>query len=476
MAYGTIKQTYYTTPLTYLSVNGSSQYFKFTYPVNTVKNQSEFRSGTNASVKPFKKVPKVVTGYKLVKRYRKLYLGKRTAVKVWSKKLGKWVYSRESYILSPYLARLPVYSRHIPKFKGLDLPPNQLTYGKVKVTVDSPSTIHCGYGGGKNYYFNGWTAHEMMSGYTVFGPHPQNEATYVPSIIAASLADSLSTKAYNKLLDKIKNSKVNLAQAMGERKQTAALILDLGSKVANAIRDLKRGNLTSALKSLVPKDSKQLANDWLQYQYGLRPLLSDLEGAVELLKTDQKFVYDVVVTRKENFGPVPKTDMQNSSGKRNDSFYNVVWDTTVFGNVIVKYKARIRITSPGMQSFTSTGLTNPLALLWELTPWSFVADWFLPIGDYLNKIDSLTGIEVMYAHKSVLTHEYVTQTKRFYGLKNAGQPDKITGVSSVTYDKVYFQRIILPSLPSAPIPKLSDSPLNLTRSLNALALLRQLRK
>lgn len=477
MAYGTIKDTHYNPGQTKFTANHSGSIFAFQYGSSVIRDQYEYRTGTNSASKPLKKAPKVVTGTRLETRYRKIYFGKRTKMKVWSKKLGKWMYSRESYFLRPYLAKIPIKTRAIPSLKGFDLPPNNLEYGKLTTEIVAPSSIHSGYYSGTHYYLEGWTAHEMGAAYGMrYGPHPQNEGYYTPSTQAASLADSLSAKCYSKFLDKIKNSKVSIAQALGERKQTVALILDLGSKVAIAIKNLKRGNLTAAISSLVPKNSKQLANDWLQFQYGIRPLLSDIEGAVEILKTDQKFVFDVVATRKGTFGPVPKHDMQGSYGSSYNSHCNVSWDTSVSGDVTVKYKARIRITSPGMQFLTSVGLTNLPALLWELTPWSFVADWFIPIGDYLHKMDALNGTEVMYAHKSVLTHETVTQTKLFYGYKDIGYPTRVTGTTVVDYVKTHFKRTVLTSLPSAPIPRLSDSPLNLGRALNALALLRQLRK
>lgn len=34
------------------------------------------------------------------------------------------------------------------------------------------------------------------------------------------------------------------------------------------------------------------------------------------------------------------------------------------------------------------GLHSPAAVLWEATPFSFVADWFYPMGDYLHNLDS----------------------------------------------------------------------------------------
>jgi hypothetical protein len=47
------------------------------------------------------------------------------------------------------------------------------------------------------------------------------------------------------------------------------------------------------------------------------------------------------------------------------------------------------------------GLYDPAGLAWELLPFSFVADWFVPIGNYLenlNKIPQLHGQYIISEH------------------------------------------------------------------------------
>jgi hypothetical protein len=51
-------------------------------------------------------------------------------------------------------------------------------------------------------------------------------------------------------------------------------------------------------------------------------------------------------------------------------------------------------------TLASLGITNPLLVAWELVPFSFVVDWFLPIGNYLESLDSLLGYETAYTSTS----------------------------------------------------------------------------
>jgi hypothetical protein len=39
------------------------------------------------------------------------------------------------------------------------------------------------------------------------------------------------------------------------------------------------------------------------------------------------------------------------------------------------------------------GLTNPLAIAWELVPFSFVLDWLVPVGTWLQSLDATLGVK-----------------------------------------------------------------------------------
>jgi len=44
-------------------------------------------------------------------------------------------------------------------------------------------------------------------------------------------------------------------------------------------------------------------------------------------------------------------------------------------------------------TLVKSGLTNPLALAWEVIPYSFVCDWWINVGDVLASLDNLTLID-----------------------------------------------------------------------------------
>jgi hypothetical protein len=52
-----------------------------------------------------------------------------------------------------------------------------------------------------------------------------------------------------------------------------------------------------------------------------------------------------------------------------------------------------RLSNPSLAQLNGTGLLNPALLYWELMPYSFVVDWFIPVGDVLASLTAGLGLE-----------------------------------------------------------------------------------
>lgn len=88
------------------------------------------------------------------------------------------------------------------------------------------------------------------------------------------------------------------------------------------------------------------------------------------------------------------------------------------------------------------GLTNPLEVTWELLPFSFVADWFLPIGDYVSILDSTLGY--------ILKGGTNTVSRRIQGKWYAQKPrieDLGHSVSGDHYYQFYMNRHVYHGVP-----------------------------
>lgn len=59
-------------------------------------------------------------------------------------------------------------------------------------------------------------------------------------------------------------------------------------------------------------------------------------------------------------------------------------------------------------------MINPVGIAWELVPFSFAVDWFIPVGKFLNSYTDLAGVDLIRA--------YTTFTDRCEKLKVIDNP------------------------------------------------------
>lgn len=111
------------------------------------------------------------------------------------------------------------------------------------------------------------------------------------------------------------------------------------------------------------------------------------------------------------------------------------------------------------------GFSNPAAVLWEATPFSFVGDWFFPIGDYLNDLDKSSFRGSMQC-KEICT----TVKTRMFGevyQKYASFPEAVVALVEATV----FTRT--PGMPSSSTPFSQITGPNVKQSILGSALLLQ---
>lgn len=219
------------------------------------------------------------------------------------------------------------------------------------------------------------------------------------------LLDRIESKAVTKALLKLKDQKVNLAQVYGERHQTVRLFEQTAQRFINAGRALRNGSLKLAAKALGVQatvkrvknykrsfnknPSNAISEGWLELQYGWLPLLDDIYGSIDVIKNGAvDFGRQRVVTT---------THYENKWETNHPRFNTRVNEQ----KVDIKYVISYSMPQPEIQSLAALGITNPSAVLWELTPWSFAIDWLLPIGNWINSWDAAAGLSFVRGSKTV---------------------------------------------------------------------------
>jgi hypothetical protein len=112
------------------------------------------------------------------------------------------------------------------------------------------------------------------------------------------------------------------------------------------------------------------------------------------------------------------------------------------------------------RTLASLGLTNLASVGWEVMPYSFVIDWAVPVGNWLNLQDADTGLEYVQGCVS----STIRQEQRgasFEGLNGLSYPDPnwsiTSGSSSDIRQKAFrFRRYVYYEAPNAFFPRLRN--------------------
>jgi hypothetical protein len=150
----------------------------------------------------------------------------------------------------------------------------------------------------------------------------------------------------------------------------------------NYINSLRKGNVLRNLQQWSRgRKTKFVADRWLEFVFGIKPLLSDIDAAAKLLATEKSLLQQYV--RVAGFG---EDDVASTSAHITGSFW--AWSVLFKEVVSVKYYGSIERSAPyaGVPDLSSSGFdsTNWLPSLWELIPYSFVFDYFLNIQHILS--------------------------------------------------------------------------------------------
>lgn len=288
-----------------------------------------------------------------------------------------------------------------------------------------------------------------------------------PSGVHSSRLSNLRKRAEVECLLRLNSGELNAGVALAESRQTAAMLAEASVKLLKAARSASKGKWTDAASALGVSrrgvSGRGVSAKWLALQYGWLPLMGDIFGlAAELQKGLLKRHQTLSATRKVS----DSTSTVGGAARSGFTDWPTFdWSLGVTVNIVA------RVEDPFLAKLASLGLINPLSIAWEKVPFSFVFDWFLPVGNLLNALTATAG----------LTFFTGSCTYRVFGKTKGGWPtdissvpsrNKIVDIGDANAEGLMIDRQVYTSFP-IPMPYVNTSPFSSRRLLNAMALLRQ---
>lgn len=298
------------------------------------------------------------------------------------------------------------------------------------------------------------------------------ENSFVPTITTDTrVLGAAAVKAYGRAQE----LETNVGQMLAEFGQTVSYIknpLSALSKLSKKylrkqqVRHVLNRNWTPSRDAL-----RASADLWLQYRYAATPLYSDVMSLIDLANT--KRVVETPILRKSG------TQKLNTRSARLRTGYGPYLVGELIENIsnaysitaYVGYKAKVQQPHPyGMgRSAVDLGLhcSQLPGLLWELTPWSFVIDWFFGIGDWIEAQRPKPGLNLLGSGYSVRLSRTTDITCRRAWQQNYSYPCPPFSSRCILSEES-MSRYAGASIPALPV--FNPNFLNIKRTLDSLSL------
>lgn len=330
---------------------------------------------------------------------------------------------------------------------------------------------------------------------------------------ANTFPQGVESGARTKFLNKLQDTQIELGVILGEIRETYGLIgeacagalktldkLARGAKksrreVVQFLKDCERRNIRvrrtpavgaskkkrrkemigarlDLLRQGIPRWGVPVINGWLAYQLGVKPLLMDIETASGLLA--DALVGDPEAARytiRAGFKHVQylEHELEYSPGPSGKITLGAMVETSC--HIAATYSQPIQV---GM--LQRAGLDNLPHMAWELTRLTFLVDYVVNVGAWL---DSLTSPSQAHFKEGTISRLQVCYDAGNHGpypvKRGSNQPVSVSGKLTAAFEFGRFERKLLPSYGVLPgwLPVVKNR-LNATRVANLLAVLSKL--
>lgn len=251
--------------------------------------------------------------------------------------------------------------------------------------------------------------------------HQSDPCVFSAGKSTESMVALLKGELQRRMQDKYYDNSMNLGTDFAELGETVSSLTSALGRFASAYKAMKKGKVresihkilgypssrpTPTVRSRIPrhlrgvassehvkhtqsrlrKGSLTAASAWLEFSYAWAPLIGT--------------IYDYAGVAQNGLGKPHLITMRSSisrsySGQKTgiNRYEKVIRSG---GTVSIRVGAvyNIRVVNPKVAALDHLGLLNPLVPAWELVPLSFVADWFLPIGDTIRSLTAFAGCSV----------------------------------------------------------------------------------
>lgn len=199
-----------------------------------------------------------------------------------------------------------------------------------------------------------------------------------------------NNRCYAKLKGKIGDTAgwaENLAQIQAARSMINGRFEQLATFVVH-VKNGKFRKAARALRTPVPSGvshKKAVSQNILEYEYGMKPLMSDIESSIKILGMDLG-AKRIHASQTETYVSRTNTPIASPWAGVNVSELKEL--------LSVRQYVSVEISNPNLFLAGQLGLLD-LALPWKLIPFSFVVDWFVNVEQMISSVTDFYGLNLI---------------------------------------------------------------------------------
>lgn len=215
-------------------------------------------------------------------------------------------------------------------------------------------------------------------------------------------------------------------------------------------------------KTKVRDRARAVSNLWLEFSFGWAPLVDDIETSIKAIN-DRPFYLTPFKARGS------MTLKYKSSSNVSDSS----WIYNRVGDHVVKFRVSLggslTVTNSNYSLASALGFTNLGLIAYEAVPFSFVANYFFNLENYLQQFSQYDGVTVSQAWYSIVWDDTIT-----YEAKGTYKPTGVTTVHRQYVGSATSMKRVVGSLPTVKLGMRHAYSNGIKRALNNVSLLTQL--
>jgi hypothetical protein len=236
-----------------------------------------------------------------------------------------------------------------------------------------------------------------------------------PRIGVTTVQKIAANQSASNLINKILDTDLQLNIVVAEAPEAIRYIYHRVKPLVKSMNYLRKGDIVRAFRAVgITKTRKGVrirkpkrgfwapSSWWLEYRYAITPLVLDVNAAMEYVQRDsgKPRSMNIKASSRQDI-TYQFTDTGGAVGRREYWPNRKAWESTTTG-----------ITMIENFNYTRVDWLNPFTAAWELTPFSFMIDWAIPIGDFLRNRWFFTFSKYTHGYQ---THVRKSDTGNFVG-------------------------------------------------------------